>query len=495
MKRNKAILFMALLGALALNSCSNNHSQVCTTNCSTGTATLSVTMSAVPLAPPPGSSVLSFSVTINGISLAPTGGSTINIPLTAATYTQDMTKLQSDSAFLGQVIANVPAGSYNNVALGVTSASVTFCTQLAPGTPGCANGSITTLSAGVSAPASAISLTLLANEKTGLQLQLNMSNTLTIVPATQVVSAINLTAANVLGAVTLPPSASSLAANQLDFVEDFTGVVTTVTATAVTIQSSEHGTITAAQNSATFYSPNCAVLPLTTDFAGCVQQGQLASMDAALNADGTFTLLNFDPLESTASDWIEGTVSAVPSSSTQFRLVATDLFLQPAGSLIGTNLSVSAPVTVNLAAGATFGVDLKGLTVPVEATTFSSSNDTSVLKPGQTVAIHVTSFTPGPSAVATVDFVGLRFTRVTGSISSVAAPNSFSMQTLPPFFGTTSALLVELNQPINPSTAPTNFDGVADATHLTVGDTVSIRALYFGPASAEPFSAAKVRKH
>jgi hypothetical protein len=283
----------------------------------------------------------------------------------------------------------------------------------------------------------------------------------------------------------------------LDFVEDVTGVVTAVNSSMVTVKTATHGSITATANSSTFFSPNCSNFSLPQTIA-CAKVNQIASIDTALNADGTFTLLDYDPLDTSATDWIEGVVTSVPTSTTQFQIVANDLFQPTSGSLIGTNLPLGSSVTVTLGVGATFRVDGKGLIVPAEAGIFSSSNDTSVLRPGQTVAVRISSFTAAAGttpATATVNFVGLRFTRVTGSVFSVAAPTSFSIQSLPPFFGEITSEIAELNSASSPSTAPTNYDGVSDGTGLTVGSTVSIRALYFGPNSAMPFTCAKVRKH
>lgn len=496
-------LLVTLLGAFCISSCS--HSSVaCSGTCVNNNATLNVTMSAVPLTPPPGTSILSYGLTVTGIALSPTTGSDISIALNATTLVMDATRLQSDSAVLGQVRASVPAGTYNKVTLAISSASVTFCTQSNPGTPGCSNGSVATVVANprASTPASALSLTLAANEQAGLRLQLNMAQTLTI--NGQVVTALNLAPATatpvpVLSAVTLPPVKSSLASGQLDFVEDFTGIVTAISGSAVTLTTSQHGAITALANSTTSFSPNCLNAGIgTAEDLTCVKSGQLASIDTVINADGTFTLLEYDPLEANASDWIEGTVTSVPASTTQFQIVANDMFLKAAGSIIGSNMLVGAPVNVNLATGAKFAVDTKGQNVPLaDSANFASSNDTSVLKPGQTVAVRVTSFTPAAGstfAIATSDSIDLRFTRVSGSVALVAAPNSFSIQNLPPYFGTTTARIVQLNQIVFPSGAATNYDGITSASDLNVNDIVSIRALYFPTSATQPFSAAKVRK-
>ncbi len=502
MNRYKVLLLVLLLAAFSLSSCSGPKGS-CTVNCvQNGSATLSATLAAVPFTPPPGTNILSFAVTLSGIFLTPAnGGSNVNIPLNATTYVVDLTKLQSDSAFLGQVLANVPAATYNKITIGVTTVVVTYCTQTSPGTAGCTAGTVAQVTQAASIPAtSSFSLTLVSNQKTGVQIQFNFANAITIsTTQPQVVSSVDLNAANVVSASALAPTptTSSLATGQLDFVEDVTGVVTAATSTSVTVQTKTHGSVTATANSSTFFSPNCTSFSLPTTI-GCAKVNQIADIDVALNADGTFTLLDYDPLDKTATDWIEGVVTSVPSSSTQFQIIANDLFQPTTGSLVGTNLTLGAPVTINLASGATFGVDGKGLIVPADATTFSSSNDTSVLRAGQTVAVRVSSFSAASgsiSASATVNFVGLRFTRVSGSVFAVAAPASISIQSLPPFFGGTTAEIADLNTAITPSSAPTNYDGVSDATGLTVGVTVSIRALYFGRSSAIPFTCAKVRKH
>jgi hypothetical protein len=328
-----------------------------------------------------------------------------------------------------------------------------------------------------------------------------MSKALTINAATQAVSSVDLTKAGVVNAVSLPPAASSLGNNEVEFIEDVAGVVSSVTGSSstLTLKTAERGSFTVTANLSTFYSPNCTSPPinLTSDF-NCVKANQLASMDVSLNKDGTFTLLEYDPLDAVASDWIEGVVTATPSSSTQFEVVTNDVFLASTGSLIANNVSLGDRITVNLKSGVIFGVDSKGLTLPSDAATFQSANDTSVLRPGQTVAVRVVSLTGGsgstPGSVS-VDLVELRFTRVAAAVFSSAPPNNFFIQDLPPFFGTNTQEKVQLTQAAAPQTAPTTFDGVVDVTGLSNGQIISIRAIYFGPTSAIPFSAAKVRRH
>ena len=467
----------------------------------TGTATVSVTMIATPLSPPPNTNLLAFVVDVNTITLTSSSGTSVNIPLNATSLSVDLTKLQSDSSFLG-TSATVPAGSYSSMSVSISNPVVTFCTQTT-GNTGCAPGSVTTLTGAAATPkitTAPFPLTLTSNQKTGLAINFNLANALTVsTTQPQVVTAVNLAATNVLSANSLPSTASSLASGELDFVEDVTGVVTAVNTTAqsVTVQTATRGSLTAIANSSTVFSPNCTFFNLSLTFSACVVQGHVASLDMALNANGTFTLLEYDPLATTTGDWIEGIITSTPSSTTQFQLVANNLVLSATGSLIGSALPLGSTVNITIPVSPQpFVVDTKGLVVP-SADPFTGRTDTSALAPGQVVAAHITAFTAASGsalATASTNLLFLRFTPVTGTVASVAPPNTLTMQSLPTFFGVTTPVTVQLST----GSPSTNFDGVSSSSSLTVGQTVSISALYFGPpvgvtSTPTPFSAAKVR--
>src|SRR5258708_15666379 len=255
MNRSKArsVFPVLLLAALSLAACSGPKTAGGGTGGGNGTATVSFTPAGVPFTPPPGTSILSFAVTVNGVTLTPASGSAVNIPLNAANYVVDLTRLQSDSAFLGQVLANVPAATYSKITVGVTSVVVTYCTQPSPGTPGCTAGSVAQVTQAASTPAtSSFTLTLTSNQKAAVQIRFDFAKAITIsATQTQVVSKVDLTAANVLTASALAPSSttSSLATGQLDFVEDVTRVVTSATSTSVTVRTATHGSVPAPPNS------------------------------------------------------------------------------------------------------------------------------------------------------------------------------------------------------------------------------------------------------
>ena len=492
--RGSCVLWTLVVG-LSLVACSGPGRFVTGGSQGVGTG-LVVTLRASPLSPPSNTNILSFKTTVVGISLTPSTGGSVSVPLNSDLYRVDLTRLQSDTAFLAFSNA-IPAGTYTSMIVRLSNPGVTFCTQT-QGITGCAEGSVSTLSGGpaiqvlTGAP---FPLVVTPGQSIGLAINVRVANALTIDGQTQAIGTVNLGAANVLTVGVLPPLFSSLPSSTLDFIEDVTGVVSYADAAkhSVTIETATKGSITAVAGPSTTVSPNCTTFNLGSTFT-CAQQGQVASLETVLNADGTFALSGYDPLGITAGDWIEGVVGLAPSSSTQFQLVTNDLVLAPANSLIGNNLELGAPVTVTLVNPKPFVVDTKGLVVPNN--TFSGATDASVLTPGETLAVHVVSFTAGSGttpAAASVDFVYLRFTRVTGSVASFAPPNLFAMQSFPSFFGLSVPAIVQLS-------SGSNFEGITGASGLVSGQTASIRALYFGSPTGPtptptPFTAAKVRIH
>ena len=460
---------------------------------------LILTLRAAPLPPPANTNLLSFRLNVAGVSLTPETGGSVNVPLSSAPYQVDLTRLQSDTTLLA-ISASVPAGSYTNMVVSLSDPAVTYCVQV-QGNTGCTAGSITTVSGLPATPiieTSPFPLVVGRGQNTGLAINVDIAKALTVDRQTQTITVVNLGAANVLTAMMLPAASSSLPPATLDFVEDVTGIISSVdeTTQSVTIQTATKGSITAVAGLSTSVSPNCTTFNLGSTFT-CARQGQVASLDTILNPDGSLTLLEYDPLAITEGDWIEGLVGLPPSSSTQFQMVTNDFVVANRNSLIGGNLKLGDAVRITLANPKPFVVDSKGLITPNSS--FSGATDASVLSPGETLALRVVSFTPGTDttlANASVDFVYLRFTRVTGAVATAAPPNTFAIHSLPSFLGLTLPVTVQLSS-VFPGT---NFDGVTGASELVPGQATSTRALYFGPPTGPtptptPFSAAKVRIH
>ena len=486
-----------------------------------GNATLSLTMIDTP---PANSSILSFKATITGIALNPATGSSFSLPLTSSPFGTnpmivELTRLQSDSAYLG-TFTTVPAGTYSSVTVTLANARITFANQtgatIMVGTASCPTNSVCTVSGITPVQPSAISfgtsgLSLSTASPQGISLEFNLNNAITFTNGTL---ALDFSQAKAVTVATLPRTNSNLSTGQLDLIEDFTGVVTSVTqpsassSGSVTLLSATRGTLAAKVPSGFIPDDPLALCGPTLDFT-CIKQNQTASADAILNTDGTLTLQEIEPLFSTTQDLIEGVVTSISSSNnTQFNLVATDKVLSSSSSALNS-LNLGDQVLVNLALPNPFLVDTKGLTVPVaNRNLFAGSADTSVIFPGQSVLIQVSSFVAASGnviAAATVNGPNtavLRFSRFTASVASQVSSLIFTINNLPVYIpsGTPSNAAI----PVFPSPPQvqtflnaTKFDGVSDATGLAINDRVSLRALFLensAMSSTPAFFAAKVRK-
>jgi len=160
---------------------------------------------------------------------------------------------------------------------------------------------------------------------------------------------------------------------------------------------------------------------------------------------------------------------------------------------------IGLPINVTLNNNAQFNVDTQGLQVPADYTNFvGNGNPATTLLAGQTVAVHVLTYTAGTPSSVTTDSLIVRFTRIAGSASQGGVVNNFTYDstTLPAFYSfATPNQLVELTSGTPPTTNSTNYDGISNSTGITTGSTYSVRALFFGQFDAFPFVAAKVRQN
>lgn len=508
MNHRKALCLAALPILLALISCSGPKT-ACTTNCvQNGNAKVSFTLVADTL--PANPSILSFRVSVNDVQLTPTTGSAIT--LTPATPVIDLMRLQSDAAFLG-TLANVPAGNYTvkvSLSSPASGSTITFfndtSSTITAGSTACATLSVCTaaLSANGTPSVGSFTFTAVASGTQGIGLDFNLNNAISLSGSTLTV---NLNPASpVLTAFTLPRTNANLASSQLELLEDFTGVVG-VSGSNVIITSPTRGTLTAAATSATNFDPDPsgALCPRgTTSLGSCVSNNQVASMDAILDADGTLSIREIEPLISTQKDLVEGIVSSTPSSPTQFAIVVTDKTQAATGSLIGA-VNIGDRLTVNISTSAGgFLVDTKGLAVSTfgSFTNFSGQTSTSAIHAGQSIAVHVTAFTAASGttpASATADTITLRWSRLIAGISTTST-TLINLNGIPSYFGLTSASILptQVFSGTLGADGVTNLDGVADAGGLNTSLPVAIRALYLQSTtnSANPaFFAAKVRQH
>jgi hypothetical protein len=464
-----------------------------------GNTTLSLTMTDTLLT---GTSILSFKATVTGVSFTPSTGKAVNLTLNPTSPIIEFTHLQSDSAFLGT--STLPSGNYTGAAVSFSAPDIVLINQTggtltgATPTSACVVGAVCEFkpatSGMITLTTTPFPLTLTANEQTGLSLDLNLNNVITM---TNGAVSVDFTQLNVLSASTLPHTGTPTGA--LDLIEDFTGVITTISGNSVTVHSDTKGLITAVANSSTTFNITppavCAAQNIT-----CLLANETVSIDASLNPDGTMTLLEADLLDNVAVDEVEGTVTNVDQAAPG----TIDIVLSDKSVVSGNALLTAAPpgnvFAVSLGASpVSFSVDTKGLTAVTASLASIPFSTLSNVSTGQTVRMQVTKLAPVTNSTfitASTNSVVLRFSRVTGTVSIAPASSIFNLNpaTLPLFI---TSLGTIVNVPVQISSGQTQFDGVSDITGLSQGDTVSIRALFVPPPLFlnSPFFAAKVRKH
>jgi len=513
MNRSKtlSLLPVLLLTVLSLAACSGPY-QPCTVNCVVnGTGTVSLTL--VSDTPPASPSLLSYKVTVLQVTLTPTTGAAITFTPNPAPVIELM-RLQSDTAFLGTLL-NVPVGTYSSITVSLGNAQITFLnntsatiTNASSASGSCVVGAICTISptaAGLPKVSSTpFPITLTANAKVGLGIDFNLNNSITVTGGTMTVTFTPATAGvNVLSAFNLPRN-SNLTGNQLDLIEDFVGVVSG-SGQNVTLTSQTRGTLIALTTSSTVFDPDPSGTLCLSPSSTCIVANQVASVDAILNSDGTLSIQEFEPLLSAQQDVVEGIVAVNPGSLTQFTIVTTDKIQAATNTLIG-GLKVGDLLTVNLVNANPFLVDTKGLMIRQSfagsVSNFTNFNNTTAIHPGQTVAVHVTSFTAATasaSASSNTDTVTLRWSRLIGTPVSQPGP-TFNFINIPGYFNLPSASSFEVQTFVGTAGADgvTNLEGITNVNAIDDTKPVALRALYLQNTtnSAAPvFFAAKVRQH
>jgi hypothetical protein len=446
-----------------------------------------------------GTSILSFKVTITGVSLTPSTGKPVSLTLSPTTPIIELAHLQSDSAFLGT--STVPSGNYTSATVSFSAPDIVLVNQttvpLTGGTTACPVspvGAVTTCefkptaSGTITLTAAPFPLTLSSNQQTGLSLDFNLNNVITM---TNGAVAVDFTQANVLTAATLPSTGTP--SGSLDLIEDFTGVLTTISGNSVTVHSDTKGTITAVANSSTTF--NNLPVACAAQNISCLLANQTVSIDASLNLDGTMTLLEADLLDNISVDEVEGTVFSVNAVAPQILVVLSDKTVVSGNSVL-TAATGGTIVQASLGTSPVFSLDTKGLSaVTGSPAAINSFLGLANVFAGQTVRMQVTNPIAGSSSTVQVstNSVVLRFSRVTATVATPPAP-FFSVSNLPSLLTSPPSPLIPQNIPVQVSTQ-TNFDGVANITTLSTGDTVSLRALFIPNYGTSPFFAAKVRKH
>lgn len=502
MLRNKAFFLVVLVSALAASSCTLHRPNGGGGGGGGGGGNATVSFTLVADTLPANPSIIAFKVSVTSVVLTPSSGTAET--LTPANPVVDLMRLQSDTAFLG-TLSKVPAGGYT-VKVAFSNPEIIFLNDTASaitaGSASCASNSVCvfSLSASGTPTIGSFTVNVTSSGQQGVGLDFNLNNAISLSSGAL---SVNFNASSpVLSAFTLPRSNANLGSNELDLIEDFTGVVSLNGTTGVTLKSPTRGNLTATAVSATNFDPDPSLTLCPTGTAAldsCVGNNQIASMDAVLNSDGTFAIREIEPLFSTQQDLVEGIVFAI-NTTTQFSMAVTDKIQLTSNSLIG-GLKTGDLLTVNISSPQPFFVDTKGLLVPASSKgLFQGQTDTSAVHPGQAVAVHVTAFTAASGttiASATADTVTLRWSRLTASLTGAMQPGQINVEAVPTYFLITSSSIFPTQVFTGSLGADgvTNLDGVTTASNLNA--TVALRALYLDNTTHSaplPFMAAKIRQ-
>jgi hypothetical protein len=484
MNRNTTLGYVLFVAIMALAGCSGVPNGGGGGGGGSNPASLAITMTSKPSVSLTNISVLSATVGITGITLNPSTGSAVSLTLTPTVYPIDLTRLQSDTAFLGSL--SLPAGTYTSATVTFSAPVLTLDNQSGTTLNGtCASGTICNivLTAGSAQVSTApFPLTLTSGQATGASLNVDLNTALTLTSGTLT---LNFSATNAATASALPRTGAPT--GSLDLIEDFVGKVTATSSSSVTVVASNGVSLQfALPASPVIEDPQglCSALNAT-----CLVVNQtLVSVDGTVNTNGTLTLVSADLLDATPTDEVEGTLLKNGTAGQFFLVVSNKVVATGNSTLASAN---SGDVFLVTLSNPIFIVDtdefFNNASLPPSTVTtlFSSEAD---LVDGQEVMVRVAAATGTAGAgnqSITADRVRLRFTRTTGTVQSVSG-QSFAINNVPPFIPFITNPLVDT------ITGTTNFDRVSDVSSLTAGQNVSIRALLLNN-SVFNFYAAKVR--
>lgn len=483
--KTKALFLLTLSAALLLASCSGLKNGGCSTGCNARNANLSISL--FDLAPA-GVSILSFTLPIAGISLTPSTGSAVTVPITPTSY--EMTRLQTDSTLVGLRLS-VPAGTYTSINVTVTASSGVYFNTSGAAIGACNNGAVCPMPSGAATTIQVpISLTLAENQNQWVGLDFNLANAITTTNGITV----DFNQPKVLTATTTVRT--GIPSGSVETIEDFIGVVTAASPSSITVTSGITGnSMTAAVSSSTeFDLAPVAYSNCQGTATACLQNGSTVSLDAALSSSGTLTATEIDVLNAVAVDEVEGTIYPTGVTNQVGLIIADKVAITSTTPLASSSTTYGTGIFLTVDSGTTYTVDTKtlssqpGFAATVDAL-FSGSGS---LLAGQTVRVQLSNIISGTNGIsATAKNVLLRWSRLRGTVNSVAAP-TFTLANIPDYINTLNPTLSLTPQVMTYPNA-TVFDGITDISGLsaTTSQLASIRALYLN--GAPPFQAAKVR--
>ena len=484
MKRNQFCLISAVLSVLALTSCSGLPNRGGGGGGGGGNNPQSVTFTMISQSQirPGNFTILAWSGTIDSLSLNQTVGTSTNLNIAAIPV--DFNRLSTDSLLIGN-FTNIPAAAFSTMTMALSHFIITISNESGGNIGNCPAMAICEFSPAPATVTIPSNLTVNPGKTTNVFFTFFPSNIITVSAAGISLSFTGNTPISEQSVVRV-----GVPANSVDTIEDFTGVVTKVSASSITVQNGSGLTLAAALGSETFAN-NSPSGQCTAGNISCVQVGSIVSLDGDVSLDGIVTATEVDLLNTTSEDAIEGTIFSTGSGT--FSLVVTDKQVMSSNATL-TSANIGDIFVVNgLSTATSYTVDTKTLgTVtapPIPTNLFASAGD---ILNGQTLRLHVASATGSASTnnqTLTTDTVQLRWTRVTGSVNVAPSGSVIDIIGAGSIFQlpTTGSAMVQTYSP------GTTLDNFASLQALGGGASalISTRALFL--TGVPNFFAAKVR--
>jgi hypothetical protein len=479
MNRSKALLFLPvlLLAAFTLPSCSGPKGTViCTVNCGGGgNGSVIVTVTSTP------SQTFSFPYLewgILSVQLLNSSGSGTTV-VAGALPPVEFARLQTDSQFLGKALSAVPAGTYTSakIQLAPTTATSYFYNSSNATLLGCAPGAVckipgTVAGFGATTVTVPVNFTVITNNNVGFSLNFDLSKAVTTAGG----MTFDFTQSGAITLSTLPRKGQS---SGLDSLENFTGSVTAVTGTSISMGSLSSDTRTFTMAATVEFDDPFSICTAPASFS-CLAVNQNISVDAVINSDGTLTAYEVEFLDKFAQE-AEGII-VTPLSNNQFKMVVTN----------GVGNSSFLPgtlATVNVNNASSYFADPKNLGVSTTPLGFQSSSD---LVMGQTVMLQGGTIDFTTNTLSNYTRTLLRYSSIGGTIQTPSG-------TVFKLSGVSPLLTSLVNNSVQVQTfANTTYDNITGGFSGLVANTnASVRGLYLNPNSGavQPLLAAQVRAH
>src|SRR6516225_4705257 len=309
--------------------------------------------------PPMGVTVLSFEMEVTGATLQPNDSMSQPVSMLSEPEDIELEHLQTESALLAS--KSVPTRTYNSLMVSFANPKMTIQNQtgmtLTLGSQMCADKQVCEFdpklnqsSVSVQEPTQPFPITLTMNSPVVLKMDFNIDSS---------IQQSDLSITPTISLMQLPPPTSN-GGDQGDEDMEIVGTVTSIGQSTFMIQTGMNGpSYTVATDSNTHFDFG---ISCSAENFSCLQTGQTVKVDAKMRSDGSLLAFDVKFFQPPNQMSFAGTITSVGSGGTSFQIVLFDE--ESFGSDEMGSFSMGAPITINLATGATFSIDTCGFMLP-----------------------------------------------------------------------------------------------------------------------------------